>query len=136
MTTALRQRPAFIALQSHYSSFKHRHLRDLFREDPKRAEKFSFETLGLYFDYSKHRVTDETIRLLIDLANQSNLTQRRDAMFAGEKINVTENRAVLHVALRAPRDAVINVDGKNVVPDVHKVLDKMAAFSDRVRSAQ
>src|SRR6476661_9963872 len=101
MTTPLRQRAAFTALQSHYESIKQRHLRDLFREDPKRAEKFSIDALGFYFDYSKHRITDETVGLLIDLANQSNLTQRRDAMFAVDKINVTENRAVLHIALRA-----------------------------------
>jgi glucose-6-phosphate isomerase len=110
------------------------HLRQLFADDPQRAEHFSVDTLGLYFDYSKHRVTQETIRLLVQLAEECGLRERTAAMFAGEHINITEDRAVLHVALRAPRDARILVDGHNVVEDVHAVLDRMADFSTRVRS--
>jgi glucose-6-phosphate isomerase len=132
----LRQRPAFAALQSHYKSLQSRHLRDLFQADPNRAQTFSIDALGLYFDYSKHRITAETMRLLLDLARESDLPRRRDAMFAGEKINQTEDRAVLHAALRAPRDAVITVDGKNIIPDVHAVLDRMGAFCDRLRAGQ
>ena len=106
----------------------------LFRDDPKRGERMTVEAVGLYLDYSKNRVTDETVKLLLQLAEESGLRDRIDAMFSGEKINVTENRAVLHVALRAPRDASILVDGKNIVPEVHSILDKMADFSNRVRS--
>lgn len=109
------------------------HLRDLFESDPKRGERMTAEAAGLFLDYSKNRITDETIRLLLQLAEQTNLRARIDAMFRGDKINITENRAVLHVALRAPRDASILVDGENVVPQVHAVLDKMAGFSDRIR---
>jgi glucose-6-phosphate isomerase len=109
-------------------------LRTLFAEDPQRGEHFALEAVGIYLDYSKNRVTEETIRLLLELAESSGLRERIDAMFRGEKINVTENRAVLHVALRAPRDQSILVDGENVVPEVHAVLDKMANFSNRVRN--
>jgi glucose-6-phosphate isomerase len=130
----LRQRPAWQALEAHYEAFRNRHLRELFAEDPQRAEKFSLDAVGVLLDYSKNRITDETMRLLLELAEQSGLRERIDAMFRGDKINTTENRAVLHVALRAPRDEVIYVDGKNVVPEVHAVLDKMADFANRVRS--
>ncbi|HEY2584209.1 MAG TPA: hypothetical protein VGI81_00435, partial [Tepidisphaeraceae bacterium] len=109
-------------------------MRDLFAADPNRGERMAAEAVGIYLDYSKNRVTDETIKLLLQLAGESGLRGRIDAMFGGQKINVTENRAVLHVALRAPRTASIVVDGRNVVPDVHAVLDKMADFADRVRS--
>ena len=131
---ALRQRPAWTALEAHYQKIKGLQLRQLFAEDPKRGERLAVEDVGVYLDYSKNRTTDETLKLLLQLAGESGLRQRIDAMFSGEKINVSEKRAVLHVALRAPRDASILVDGKNVVPDVHAVLDKMAAFADRVRS--
>jgi len=131
---ALRQRPAWTALEAHYQKIKGLQLRQLFAEDPKRGERFAVDDVGIYLDYSKNRITDETLKLLLQLAEQSGLRQRIDAMFSGEKINVSEKRAVLHVALRAPRDASILVDGKNVVPDVHAVLDKMAAFADRLRS--
>jgi glucose-6-phosphate isomerase len=128
--------PAWKALETHYQEASQLHLRDLFAADPKRAERFAVEAAGLYLDYSKNRVTDETLRLLIRLADESGLRTRLDAMFRGDKINITENRAVLHVALRAPRGAVIEVDGQNVVPQVHAVLDKMADFSNRVRSGE
>ena len=131
---ALRQRPAWTALEAHYQKIKGLQLRQLFADDPKRGERLAVEDVGVYLDYSKNRITDETLKLLLQLAGESGLRQRIDAMFSGEKINVSEKRAVLHVALRAPRDASILVDGKNVVPDVHAVLDKMAAFADRVRS--
>ena len=131
---ALRQRPAWTALEAHYQKIKGLQLRQLFADDPKRGERLAVEDVGVYLDYSKNRITDETLKLLLQLAEESGLRQRIDAMFSGEKINVSEKRAVLHVALRAPRDASILVDGKNVVPDVHAVLDKMAAFADRVRS--
>jgi len=127
-------RPAWKALQSHYQKVRDLHLRDVFADDPKRGERLTAEAVGVYLDYSKHRVTDETLTLLRQLAEESGLRQRIDAMFRGEKINVTENRAVLHVALRAPRGTSIVVDGKDVVPEVHAVLDKMAEFSNRVRS--
>src|SRR5206468_2163172 len=104
--------------------------------DPRRGERLTVDGVGLYLDYSKHRVTDETLRLLVQLAEQAGLRERIDAMFRGDKINVTEQRAVLHVALRAPRGQSILVDGRDVVPDVHAVLDKMAAFSERVRSGE
>ncbi len=128
------QQPAWKALSSHYREIRNLHLRDLFAEDPSRGERLTAEAAGIYFDYSKNRITGETLDLLVELAEQSGLRERIDAMFAGEKINVTENRAVLHIALRAPRGASILVDGHNVVPDVHAVLDKLADFSDRVRS--
>src|SRR6185437_1694404 len=135
-TTSLTQLPAWKALKSHAKSIAFQHLRHLFAEDPTRGTRFAVEAEGIYFDYSKHRVTDETLKLLIQLAEQSGLKERIEAMFRGDKINITENRAVLHVALRAPKGAVINVDGKNVVPEVHDVLDRMAAFSNRVRSGE
>jgi glucose-6-phosphate isomerase len=128
------KRRAWKALDAHYKELKKSHLRDLFADDPKRGERLTAEALGIYLDYSKNLATDETLRLLIQLAEESNLRPRVDAMFRGEKINITEKRAVLHVALRAPRGTSIMVDGENVVPAVHAVLDKMAAFSDRVRS--
>ncbi|MHA3700924.1 glucose-6-phosphate isomerase [Jatrophihabitans sp. YIM 134969] len=136
MTSPLRQRPAFGALSDHYDAIKDVHLRELFADDPDRGTRLALEHEGIYFDYSKQRVTDETISLLIQLAEQSGLREHIEAMFAGEHINTTEDRAVLHVALRAPRDEVIETDGHNVVPDVHAVLDRMAAFSDRVRSGE
>ena len=126
--------PAWSALQSHYEKVRDIHLRSLFAEDPSRGERLTVEAAGLYLDYSKHRVTDETLRLLTDLAQAAGVRGRIDAMFAGEKINVTEGRAVLHVALRAPRGQRILVDGEDVVPAVHAVLDRMADFSSRVRS--
>jgi glucose-6-phosphate isomerase len=128
--------PEWRALQDHYEKVEHAHLRELFAEDPKRGEAMTLEVDELYLDYSKNRVTDETLRLLVALAERAGLRQRIDAMFAGEKINVTEDRAVLHVALRAPESEHIYVDGRDVVPDVHAVLRKMAAFSDKVRSGQ
>src|SRR5690606_19234386 len=122
------------ALEAHAGKIRQTHLRTLFADDPKRGERLTAEAVGLFLDYSKNRVTDETMSLLVQLATEAGLRSRIDAMFRGDKINITENRAVLHVALRAPRDASILVDGKNVVPDVHAVLDKMAAFVNRVRS--
>jgi glucose-6-phosphate isomerase len=127
---------AWSALASHYKAVSKLHLRQLFADDPKRGERLAVEAIGLYLDYSKNSVTDETLRLLFELADESGLRARIDAMFNGEKINVTEKRAVLHVALRAPRDESIVVDGKNVVPEVHAVLDRMADFSNRVRSGE
>src|SRR5215469_3333237 len=130
------RRAAAKALAAHYKQIKDVHLRQLFADDPKRGERFTAEAAGVFLDYSKNRITDETLNLLIQLAEESGLRERIDAMFRGEKINVSEKRAVLHVALRAPKDEVIKTDGKNVVPEVHAVLDKMAAFSDRVRSGE
>ncbi|HEU5013396.1 MAG TPA: glucose-6-phosphate isomerase [Roseiflexaceae bacterium] len=132
-STPLLQRPAWQALGAHYQDIRDVHLRTLFAEDDTRGERLVAEAVGLYFDYSKHRVTDETIRLLVQLAEESGLRERIDAMFSGEKINTTEGRAVLHVALRSERDQTITVDGENVVPEVHEVLDKMSAFAERVR---
>jgi glucose-6-phosphate isomerase len=131
--TPLIERPAWRALQAHHAQIAGQHLRDLFATDASRGKRLTVEAAGLYLDYSKQRITAETIGLLLQLAEESGLRERIDAMFAGEKINITEDRAVLHVALRAPRDAAIDVDGRNVVPDVHAVLDRMAAFADRVR---
>jgi glucose-6-phosphate isomerase len=128
--------PAWKALESHAPLIRDRHLRELFREDPSRAERLRLEAAGIYLDYSKNRVTPQTLELLLALAEQSGLRSRIDAMFRGDKINLTEQRSVLHVALRAPRTAEIVVDGKNVVPDVHEVLDRMAAFAEAVRSGQ
>ena len=133
-TLPLTQRPAWQALENHYQTIKDIHLRNLFDEDSQRGERQSVQAVGLYADYSKHRVTDETLRLLLDLARESGLEERREAMFTSEKINLTENRAVLHTALRAPKDAHIILDGHDVVPDVHAVLDKMTDFTNRVRS--
>jgi len=124
------------ALEDHHVTMRGLHLRTLFADDPGRGERMTAEAAGVYLDYSKNRINDETLKLLIELAEQSGLRARIDAMFRGEKINVTENRAVLHVALRAPKDASIIVDGKNVVPQVHAMLDKMADFADRVRSGE
>jgi glucose-6-phosphate isomerase len=124
---------AWKALQAHSQSLREVHLRDLFAQDPHRGERLAVEEVGLYLDYSKQRVTTETLKLLLELTRQGELRQKIDAMFRGDKINLTEKRAVLHVALRAPRDAVINVDGRNVVPEVHAVLDKLSAFAERVR---
>ena len=125
---------AWNALAAHYKKASKLHLRKLFADDPKRGERMAVEAAGLYLDYSKNRVTDETFKLLLQLADQSGLRVRIDAMFSGEKINITEKRAVLHAALRAPRGSSVLLDGKNVVPEVHEVLDGMAEFSDRVRS--
>src|SRR4051794_28214512 len=129
----LRQRPAWKALECHYQQIKDTHLRKLFTDDPKRGERLIAEAVGVYLDYSKNRLTSETLHLLLRLAEESGLRDRIDAMFRGDKINVTEKRAVLHVALRAPKGQKILVDGQDVVPQVHAVLDKMAAFADRVR---
>jgi glucose-6-phosphate isomerase len=127
---------AWKSLATHSREIKKLHLRQLFAQDTKRGERFTAEAAGLFLDYSKNRITDKTLELLLQLAAESGLRGKIDAMFGGEKINVTENRAVLHVALRAPESATILVDGKNVVPDVHAVLDKMADFSNRVRSGE
>ena len=135
-TTSLTQRPAWQALAAHYQQIKDVQLRTLFAQDAQRGERFTLEALGLYLDYSKHRITAETVQLLVNLATDCGLRERIDAMFRGDKINLTENRAVLHVALRAPRDAQIFVDGKDVVPEVHAVLDKMTEFANRVRSGE
>ncbi len=132
----LTRRSAWKALQAHYKTIQATHLRTLFEQDPGRGERMTVEAAGLFLDYSKNRVTDETIKLLLQLAEESGLRQRIDAMFSGEKINITEKRAVLHVALRAPKDATILVDGENVVPAVHAVLDKMTGFANRVRSGE
>jgi glucose-6-phosphate isomerase len=137
MTTViapLTQRPAWKALEATFKIVRELHLRSLFADDPKRGERMTVEALGLYLDYSKNRITDDTLKLLIQLAEESGLRARIDAMFLGEKINITEKRAVLHVALRAPKGTSIVVDGENVVPQVHAVLDKMTDFSNRVRS--
>ncbi|MBN9518723.1 glucose-6-phosphate isomerase, partial [bacterium] len=135
MTAArLTSLPAWAALRAHHAAVKNTHLRELFAADPKRGERLTAEAAGVFLDYSKNRVTTETLKLLLQLADECKLRERAEAMFTGEKINVTENRAVLHTALRAPRGATVTVDGKNVVPEVHETLDRMAAFADRVRS--
>ena len=131
---SLTQQPAWQALAAHQQQIAPLHLRDLFAQDPTRGERLAVELGGLYFDYSKHRITDETLRLLVQLAQACGVEAKRDRMFGGEKINATEGRAVLHIALRAPRAAQILVDGADVVPDVHAVLDHMAEFAERVRS--
>jgi glucose-6-phosphate isomerase len=128
--------PAWRALQAHYEKTKEVHLRQLFADDSKRGERLTAEGAGLYLDYSKNRITDETIRLLLQLAKERGVAERRDAMFRGDQINATEKRAVLHVALRAPQKMQIKVGGVDVVPEVHGVLQKMAAFADRVRSGE
>ena len=128
------KRPAWVALAAHYQTAKATHLRDLFAADPGRGTRMTAEAVGIFLDYSKNRVTDETLKLLLALAAESDLKGRTAAMFSGEKINITEGRAVLHTALRAAKGATVTFDGKNVVPDVHAVLDAMAAFADRVRS--
>ena len=132
----LRQRPSFEKLQAHYDGMKNLHLRDLFAEDAGRGERFVAEAVGLYLDYSKNRITAETMGLLLDLARESGLEARRDAMFAGQHINVSEDRAVLHVALRMPGGTPLVVDGVDVVQEVHTVLDAMTAFSEKVRSGE
>ena len=132
----LNRRPAWKALGTHYKEMGNWHLRDLFADNAQRGERLTAEAVGLYLDYSKNRITEETVRLLVKLAEECGLRARIDAMFRGDKINITENRAVLHVALRAPRGTSIVVEGENVVPHVHTVLDKMADFSNRVRSGQ
>ncbi|MFG2607976.1 glucose-6-phosphate isomerase [Streptomyces sp. NPDC048514] len=134
--TRLNQTPEWTALAKHREELADTHLRDLFAADPQRGDTCTLQVGDLYIDYSKHLVTDETLRLLRELAAATGVFALRDAMFRGERINVTEDRAVLHTALRAPRDAVIEVDGENVVPQVHAVLDKMAGFADRVRSGE
>lgn len=126
--------PAWQALEAHHRVIRDTHLRELFADDPKRGERMQAEAAGIYLDYSKNRITEETLRLLFDVAAAADLRGRIDAMFRGDKINVSEYRAVLHIALRAPKDASILVDGENVVPAVHAVLDRMAAFSERIRS--
>src|SRR5580704_11023074 len=130
----LRGRSAWVLLEKHYRKIKDVHLRQLFADDSERGTRLAAEAAGVYLDYSKNRITDETLRLLLALAHESGLKDRIEAMFSGDKINVSENRAVLHVALRAPRGASIIHDGRNVVPDVHAVLDRMADFAERARS--
>ena len=134
--TTLPRRQAWKVLQAHYKSMQAAHLRSMFADDPLRGSRMSVEAIGVFLDYSKNRITDETIRLLVQLAEESGLREGIEAMFRGEKINVTENRAVLHVALRAPREASIMVDGENVVPHVHAVLDRMTDFAHRVRRGE
>ena len=135
-STPLRQRPAYQALEQHYAAIKDQQLKDLFTGDPTRGTALTLEAEGIYLDYSKQRVTAETIGLLVELAEQSGLADLRAAMFGGEHINITEDRAVLHVALRAPAGEVIETDGADVVPDVHEVLGRMRAFADRIRSGE
>jgi len=130
------ERPAWKAIETHYLQVRNLHLRDLFAGDPKRGERFTAEAAGVYLDYSKNRITAETLELLLQLAKESGLQARIDAMFQGDKINITEDRAALHVALRAPREASIVVDGRNVTPQVYRVLDKMADFCNRVRTGE
>jgi glucose-6-phosphate isomerase len=132
----LNERREWRALAEHCQKIRHLHLRDLFATDPKRGERLTAEAVGLYLDYSKHRITDDTLDLLVQLAESSGLRDRIDAMFRGDKINRTEDRAVLHVALRAPRNYSIVVDGENVVPQVHEVQDRMADVADRVRNGR
>ena len=136
MSAPLRQRKSWKALETHYLEINSRHLRDLFAEDPGRGERLRCEAVGIYLDYSKNRITDETLSLLIELANESGLALHRDAMFAGEHINVSEDRAVLHVALRMPKGTPLVVDGVDVVAQVHAVLDQMTDFANRVRSGE
>jgi glucose-6-phosphate isomerase len=132
--TPLRERPAWSALRSHYDAVRELHLRELFASDPARGERLTAEGAGLYLDYSKNRITDDTLALLLALAEQSGLSERTEAMFSGQRINVSENRSVLHVALRMPREASLVVDGVDVVAQVHEVLDQMTAFCERVRA--
>ncbi|NBT22499.1 MAG: glucose-6-phosphate isomerase [Methylocystaceae bacterium] len=136
VSAPLRQRPAWAQLEAHFQKLKSLHLKQLFAQDPKRGEKFALEAAGIYLDYSKNRITDETLSLLLQLAQESGLRAQIDAMFRGDAINVSEKRAVLHTALRAPRDATILHEGRNVVSDVHAVLDRMSDFSNRVRSGE
>jgi len=132
----LAERPAWKALQAHFQQVRDKQLRDLFTEDPSRGERLTAEAEGLFLDYSKNRITDETLKLLVALADECGLREKAEAMFRGDKINITENRAVLHVALRAPKDESIVVDGEDVVPAVHEVLEKMAGFAERIRSGE
>ncbi|MET0750005.1 MAG: glucose-6-phosphate isomerase [Solirubrobacterales bacterium] len=134
--SSLRESPAFAALEAHHAEIAPRHLRELFASDPDRGTRLTAEAAGLYLDYSKHRVTDETVALLVALATERGLAERREAMFRGDHINVTEDRAVLHVALRMPRERSLVVDGVDVVAEVHSVLDRMSSFSDRIRSGE
>jgi glucose-6-phosphate isomerase len=134
MNSSLTERTAWKELEGHHREIAGTHLRDMFAADPERANRFAIEAAGIYLDFSKNRVTEESLRLLVSLANECGLRERIDAMFRGERINITENRAVLHTALRAPRGASIEVDGKNVVPQVHEVLDRMSDFAERIRS--
>ncbi len=133
-TRPLRERPAWGALEKHYGEIRDLHLRELFADDPTRGERMAAEGGGLYLDYSKNRITDETVGLLLELAEESGLAERTEAMFRGDRINVSENRSVLHAALRMPRGTSLVVDGVDVVANVHEVLDRMASFADRVRS--
>ena len=135
-TQVLTERPAWKALEEHYRKIRNVHLRSLFADDPLRGQRLAVEGAGLYLDYSKNRITDETIRLLLKLAEECGVHQHIEAMFQGRKINVTENRAVLHIALRVPKNEKILVDGVDVVPEVHAVLDRMTVFSEQVRSGQ
>ena len=136
MNSPLTERPAWSALKEHHTAISDSHLRQMFSDDPARGERMTVEATGLFLDYSKNRITDQTVDLLVKLAGECSLPDRIEAMFRGDKINITEKRAVLHVALRAPADASIIVDGEDVVPKVHAVLDKMAAFADRLRSGE
>src|SRR5260370_4203530 len=141
MQTALKlaplgDRPAWKALESHIEKIGDKHLRDFFAEDAGRGERYTGEACGIFLDYSKNRVNDETLKLLVQLAEESRLREKIEAMFRGDKINITENRAVLHVALRAPKTESIVLDGEDVIPAVHAVLDKMSGFADRVRSGE
>jgi glucose-6-phosphate isomerase len=133
---ALTRRPAFAELTARYEELKDRHLRRLFASNPDRAERFSAEGAGLYLDFSRNRITDTTLGLLMDLARQSGLEERPDAMFVGQHVNVSEDRAALHVALRMPQGTSLVADGVDVVAEVHNVLDAMAAFCERVRSGE
>jgi glucose-6-phosphate isomerase len=135
-TTPLTEQPAWKALDAHYQQVRDLHLRTLFVQDARRGERFALDAEGIYLDYSKNRITDETLQLLIELAKSMRLSERIAAMFSGEKINITEQRAVLHVALRTSKDQAILVDGVNVVPDIHAILDKMSAFANRIRSGE
>src|SRR5215211_3258371 len=130
---AIDQTPEWRAMLEHHAGIRDLHLRDLFAEDPERAERFTADGAGIFLDYSKHRITDETMRLLLEIARAAGVEERRAAMFAGEHINTTEDRPVLHTALRAPADRRLIVDGQDVVADVHEVLDRMAAFALKVR---
>ena len=131
---SLLELPTWRALKQHSKEISKTTLRELFDNDPQRGTRYNADAVGIFLDYSKNRVTDETLKLLVELAEQRGLKQHIESMFRGDKINITENRAVLHIALRAPKGESILVDGKDVVPEVHAVLDKMAAFSDKVRS--
>jgi glucose-6-phosphate isomerase len=134
--TPLRERPAWAALERHYAEIRETHLRDLFAADPARGERLAAEGAGIHLDYSKNRITEETLRLLVRLAEESGLAERTEAMFRGERINETEDRSVLHVALRMPKGTSLVVDGRDIVADVHEVLDRMSAFAERVRSGE